>query len=165
MSKEAEAAEPVIEADQNHSAFRKLAAVIDCRRTAAIDPAAAVNPEHHRELLSLGFLGRPDIQNKAILCGSRPEWRGVARERQLHAIVAIARRSEGRGPLCRGLRGAPTESSDRWGRVRNSLIGDDSVSGRAFHRAGFCVGRLRLQYSRQYEGRDREENADTLDRP
>jgi hypothetical protein len=58
MAEEAEAPEPVVEADHHHALPREARAGVGRRRAAAVDEAAAVDPDDDRQLV-LGLGARP----------------------------------------------------------------------------------------------------------
>ena len=68
MGEETEASEPVVEADKDHSAARKLRTIVDGRRTAAVDKPASMNPDHYRQRMT-GTVGRrPHVEHQATAC-------------------------------------------------------------------------------------------------
>ena len=85
MREEAEAAEAIVEAHEDDAAPREVRAVVDGRRAAAVDEAAAVDPDHHRQLRRGRLLGRPDVEVEAVLA---------------RAACRAARRRSGRAPAC-----------------------------------------------------------------
>src|SRR5437870_4993926 len=65
VSKEAKAPQPIVKADKDNASSCELATVIDSRRTAAVNPTSAIDPDHHRQLVTTK-LWRPHVENKTV---------------------------------------------------------------------------------------------------
>ena len=119
MREEAEAAEAIVQADHHHAVAREGRAGIDRRRTAAVDEAAAMEPDHHRPLLLR--LGRPpDVEIEAVLRGLGAQRRGVSGKGQLRAIRREVTRVAPAFPARHGLRIAPAVGADRGRGIGNA---------------------------------------------
>ncbi len=119
-AEKSETAETIIEADEDNAVLREMRAVIDGRRGTAIDEAAAVNPDHDRQLLR-GIRRTPDVQIEAILAGRRAQRRSILRERLLHAVMGVGFRLAHARPGGSRLRRRPAQLADRRRGIGNAL--------------------------------------------
>src|SRR3954451_22225162 len=136
MREEAEAAQAVIEADQDNAVLCKALSGIDRRRTSAIYEPAAVNPDHDGQLASATFYRRPDVHVKAIFTRRNSERCGVARKRQLHAVGTVFTCVANSRPRVNGLWWAPAILLDRRGCERNAFEGGTDAVDEAFQLSG-----------------------------
>src|ERR1700733_10035953 len=125
MSEEPEASQPVVETDENDTVAGKGAAVVNRGRATPVYESSAVDPNQHRELLTGGMSGAPDIQIETVFCRLHAQRRGIARKRELHTVRAIAHRVAHSLPLCHRLRRLPTQLTDRWLREGDAFEGND----------------------------------------
>jgi len=136
MGEEAEAAKTVVEADEGDAVFGEDGAVVYGGRAAAVDEAAAVDPDHDGEVFGGGVLGEPDVDDEAVFVGCGAEGGGVRGEWELLAIVAVVGGGADAGPVRDGLWCAPAEIANRGRGVRDALVGGDAIGGDARELAG-----------------------------
>ena len=84
--KEAESAEPIVEANKDNSFARKLTTIIDIWRCPSDNPPAAMDPHHDWHLL-VSVLGNPHVDEKAVFRGNGAPRRSLAPSWNLHAIM------------------------------------------------------------------------------
>ncbi len=108
VGKEAEVAEPVIEAHQYDAIACKGTAVVLRRRAAAVDETATVDPHHDRQVLRSGLRRLPDIQIQAILCRRDAQRCSISGKRDLHAVSPVVNGLPHALPGHDGLRRPPT---------------------------------------------------------
>ena len=90
IDKEAKASKPVVKADEHNAVTRETGTRIDRRRTTSIHKAAAMNPDHNRQLRpGLGIAWRPYIEEEAVLGRGGAQWRTIEREQRLQTIAAV----------------------------------------------------------------------------
>ena len=148
VGEEPESSESIVEADEQHTPLRELAAIVDCRRRPAVDESAAIDPDHHRQR-GVGLLWRPpDVQHQAVFARFGPERRGIARKRLLHAVVAEGRRRPDAGPGDNRLRRFPPQIADRRRSERDPLEREHAVVRGALHGAAIdadLIGERRVR--------------------
>ena len=137
MSQEAESAQPVGDAHQNHALLREILSVVQRHRSAADSEPSAVDPDHHGQLLARRLGGRPDVQVEAILVGSD----GFHPEVGLHDWNLHARRCEFVGAADPGPRRgrcgrSPAQIADGRRGERNAFVDGDAVFCHALDQSG-----------------------------
>lgn len=154
MREEAEAAEPIVQADEHDAIAREIFARVDRRRTAAVHETAAMDPHHHRALVARFYLRRfPDIKVKTVLRRSCRDRRCIRGKGSLGAVRREAGCTAFAGPRRDRLRRAPPVRPDRRSRIGNALVGGNIACGDAADPAGFRRDALRSRGCREKQKR------------
>src|SRR6516164_1680793 len=86
MGKESKRAHSIGNTDDNDTFLRKVGAVIEGHRGGAYGETAAVNPNHHGEMLVRRFRGSPYVEIKTIFADGKPfKAKRRHHDRNLHA--------------------------------------------------------------------------------
>ena len=116
-----EDAEAIVDGDEDDALEWQKVAVVARLVAAAAGVAAAMNPEHDRQLaLVVGVGGRIDVQKEAILAGSSVLEDHVVEDAALGAVRAILGGVALALPLCRRLGCLPAQVADRRSRIGQS---------------------------------------------
>ncbi len=163
MGECAEATDAIVEADDHDSLPRQYRARICRWRCAAVQEPAAIDPHHDRQF-ARGACRLPDIGIKAILRRRRPKRRGIARERGLHAIMAVSAGIADARPAVRGLRCTPAQRADRRCGEGDALERRHAIDGGAAQHAGIDpdlrrrrCGSTSMTFAGHYQRRDGNE--------
>ena len=132
---ETEAAQAVVDAHEDHALAGEVVALVDRRLGAAVDQAAAIDPDHHRQLLRCRLRRSPDVEEQAVLAEVGSDARVAANDALQAVVTDLDRRPHARPGLDR-LRRPPTQVAHRRSGERHALEGQDAVCGGALKPAG-----------------------------
>src|ERR1700739_3515161 len=129
MRKKSENTEAVIHANDQHTFFGEVAAVLTRFGGRACSETTTVDPDHHGQLGLRGFRGHPEIEIEAVFTGAGVVENHVIVDTTLHTAWAVVDGFANPRPGCRRLRRLPAQWTDGRRGVGDALEGSHFAVG------------------------------------